>query len=754
MTRFAFGGRDVARLPAREPGRAWLRAHRHELQMAALLTIMVVLPSAVLGTFAWRAIENEKLAWGERERQTYRELANLAGRGIDEELRAVERGWSTTIDSLGAAGPRGRLAQREAALPGGELIRGAYLISVSGGVLYPPALASRGGPGPRTVDPETLEREREQFEQLMSRGEELEYLAHDHARAIAAYRDALGRVSSDELRSMLESAIGRAQVKAGDLSGAIATYRDVLARYPEVRDLNRMVVRFLAQYQIAAALGDMGRAREALDSLLVLNQDLLARSGEITALQYSYYSDLIHSLAPRLLSAPGLGARERYEDAFRRLSERTKKRLSQKYMVQVLQSELEEAMVRRPHVPPRLRYVSHRADGDPFLLAYRESRDAAGVNVTGLAAVEVDLGALRRQIFPAIVGDLQVGHEIALAIVGEEGNYVFGTEPPVGEPFAQQTLAEPFDFWRVAVQPRDSGGARHRMDLRAGVWMGAVSLLLLSILFGAFALLRRAQRQAHLARARATFVSNVSHELRTPIASIQMFSELVERELAVNGTGPAASRTAALSQYVSFLRQESDRLARLIESVLDFSRMERGGRVYRFELRDLSEVLGAAVESFRPTAESQAFRLEVELSESLPPVRLDGDAICQVLLNLLSNAVRYSDAVREIRVRAYREGPWVAFDVVDRGIGIAARDLPRVFEQFFRADQRLDSARQGGLGLGLTLARGIVRAHGGEILVSSEPGHGSTFRVLLPVPEEPSGWRAPAPPERAVEAGS
>jgi len=149
---------------------------------------------------------------------------------------------------------------------------------------------------------------------------------------------------------------------------------------------------------------------------------------------------------------------------------------------------------------------------------------------------------------------------------------------------------------------------------------------------------------------------------------------------------------------VSFLRQESDRLARLIESVLDFSRMERGGRVYRLELRDMSEVLGAAIESFRPTAESQAFRLEVELSESLPPVRLDGDAICQVLLNLLGNAVRYSDAVREIRVRAYREGPWVAFDVVDRGIGIAARDLPRVFEQFFRADQRLDSARRAGSG--------------------------------------------------------
>src|SRR5262249_21356215 len=149
----------------------------------------------------------------------------------------------------------------------------------------------------------------------------------------------------------------------------------------------------------------------------------------------------IHSLAPRLLTTRGLGQRRRYEEAFRGLSERTKRRLSQKYMVQVLEGELEEAMVRRPRPSPKLRYVSNRADGDPFLLAYRELRDPAGVSVTGLAAVQVDLAALRRQIFPAIVGDLEVGDEIALAIVGDDGDYVFGTEPPVGEPLARQTLA-------------------------------------------------------------------------------------------------------------------------------------------------------------------------------------------------------------------------------------------------------------------------------------------------------------------------
>jgi len=342
---------------------------------------------------------------------------------------------------------------------------------------------------------------------------------------------------------------------------------------------------------------------------------------------------------------------------------------------------------------------------------------------------------------------------VALAVVGDEGDFVIGTESAVTEALAMQTLAEPFDFWRVALGPRDPGPAERRVDLKASVWMWTICVLLLTILVGAAVSLRRAQRQAQLARARATFVSNVSHELRTPIASIKMFSELLDRELRDVEGGAERQRSASLPKYLALIRHESDRLARLIESVLDFSRMERGGRTYRFELSDPAEVIETAVESFRPHAESEGFLFDVQIAETLPPLRLDPDAVCQVVLNLLSNAVKYSDAVKEIRVRASREGPWVVLDVEDRGIGIAASDRSRVFDQFYRVDQRLDSGHGGGLGLGLTLARHIARAHGGEILVHSEPGQGSVFRFLLPVPPEPAGRPAPAAAGRTAEVG-
>jgi tetratricopeptide (TPR) repeat protein len=572
--RFVRGG-AAARLRAGPARRSWLWHHRHELQMTALLLVMVVLPSAVLGTFAWRAINSEKLAWRERERQTYGELAKLAGHGIDQQLREIERDWSGTLTELTQAGAsRRELAERAATLRTGHaLIEGAYVLSVSGGVLYPPALRGESAAVAHAPSADELESERETFDALMSEGEEFEYVSHQYGRAIAAYRDAMRQVRSDEIRSMFETAIGRAQLKAGDREGAIETYRNVLAKYPEVRDLDRMVVRFLAQYQIAAALGELDRDGEALDTLLTLNRDLLARSGEITALQYAYYSDLIHGLSARLLSTRGLPGRSRYEAEFRRLSEGTKSRLSQKYLAHVLMSELEGSVVRRRNYSPRLRFVSDRAEGDPFLLAYRELHDPAGVGVTGLVAVQVDLEALKKEIIPSILGQFGVGHEVALAVVGDEGEYVIGTESPVREALATQTLAEPFDFWRIALGPRDPGPAQRRVDFRASVWMWTICVLLLTIMAGATVSLRRAQRQAQLARARATFVSNVSHELRTPIASIKMFSELLERELQEPDGRPATKRSASLSQFLGLIRHESDRLARLIESVLDFSRM-------------------------------------------------------------------------------------------------------------------------------------------------------------------------------------
>src|SRR5262249_40067742 len=148
--------------------------------------------------------------------------------------------------------------------------------------------------------------EHDQFALLSARGEELEYRAGDLKEALGIYREILARVGNPRLRAMAESYIGRVQLKSGDPAGALRTFHGLLKRYPNERDLNRMYLRFLAQYQIAVALEGQLRYRDALDALLELNRDLIARSDAITQAQYTYFSDLVQALASQILSLPDL----------------------------------------------------------------------------------------------------------------------------------------------------------------------------------------------------------------------------------------------------------------------------------------------------------------------------------------------------------------------------------------------------------------------------------------------------------------
>ncbi len=718
----------------RRRGRFGLGLGRSGAGTALILLAFVILPSAVLGLMSWRAIENERSTSLERLRGSHRQFAVLAARQLDYQLRSVEARWIAAFDGLMSASARGPTMEQVAGSAGQEpLIEGYFLLGAPGRILYPPV--PEGGEGsPAEVSEQGAQaREHEIFSRLAARGEELEYRAGDPKAAIAAYREILSRVEHPRLKAMAESYIGRVLLKEGDPAGALSTFRRLLERYPDERDLNRMYLRFLAQYQIAVSLDGLRRYPEALDALLELNRDLIRRSDAITRAQYAYFSDLIQTLSPQILSIPGLRDRATYGETFRTLGEQNKKRISEKHFTHLLASELSEMSFRRKRFLPRTQYLSARAEGEPFLLAYRALPDAQRTFVTGILAAQIDLKELQRQLFAAL-RNLNSDTQGGVAILGAGGDVVIGAEAAKGTLMATQDLMPPFDFWQVAIYLGDVPTAMQRLDLRRTLWMWLVSVMLLSILFAGYWFILRAQRQAYLSRAQTTFVSNVSHELRTPLTSIKMFAELLELQMAGPPGAAGSGFPKNAGQYLGIIRQECDRLSRLIDGVIDFSRMERGAERYRFEPRDVGSLVTGSVESFRPHADAQGFRLELSVEESLPPLPLDSDAISQVMLNLLTNAVQYSDQDREIRVCVSRAPGGIAIAVSDRGVGIEPRHVRRVFDKFYSTWRRMDSRTQRGLGLGLTLSREIVRAHGGDISVKSEIGRGSTFTVVLPAP--------------------
>jgi signal transduction histidine kinase len=230
-----------------------------------------------------------------------------------------------------------------------------------------------------------------------------------------------------------------------------------------------------------------------------------------------------------------------------------------------------------------------------------------------------------------------------------------------------------------------------------------------------------------VAEMRSHFVASVSHELKTPLTAIRMFAET----LAMGRVADEQTR----SEYLQTVVSESERLSRLVDNVLDFSRIERGKKIYRMQRVFLPDIVRAAAKAMQYPLTQHGFTLTVSIEDRCPSVLsivADADALEQAVLNLLANAVKYSGDARDIDLRLDRSDSEAIIQVIDRGIGIAPEDQPRIFEKFYRV-RSSHSERVPGTGLGLTLATHIVKAHGGSLKVASEPGRGSTFSIILPL---------------------
>jgi signal transduction histidine kinase len=290
-------------------------------------------------------------------------------------------------------------------------------------------------------------------------------------------------------------------------------------------------------------------------------------------------------------------------------------------------------------------------------------------------------------------------------------------------PFVSAEIGEWLPHWEVAVYLLDPGKLtqsartlKWTLGLLIAVMVGAIAV-------GSWLIVADLKRQLALARQKTDFVSNVSHELKTPLTSIRMFSELLSEGRVQDGDRQ--------QQFLKIITAETARLTRLINNVLDFARMERGEKKYNFTQFDLRNLIDQVCGTYRPHLEANGFAFQCQNSDHPLPVNGDRDALAQVLVNLVSNAEKYSgDSRKEIAVEAH-DGEAVEVRVLDRGLGVPKGCEQRIFEQFFRAHDSLASGIQGS-GLGLTLARQIAAAHGGEIRYEPRDGGGSCFLMRLP----------------------
>ncbi|MGH2523883.1 MAG: sensor histidine kinase, partial [Anaerolineales bacterium] len=227
-------------------------------------------------------------------------------------------------------------------------------------------------------------------------------------------------------------------------------------------------------------------------------------------------------------------------------------------------------------------------------------------------------------------------------------------------------------------------------------------------------------------QAQRDFLANVSHELKTPLTSIQGFAQAV-----LDG---AVTTPEGLQRSAGIIYDEADRMRRLVEGLLDLARLDAGLRALNRAPLDLRLVLLAVVEKFNLRAREKGVSLHADVPPVLPTLVGDADRLAQVFTNLLDNALEHTPAGNSVTLAAASEPGAVVVNVQDTGTGIPRQDLHRIFERFYQVDKsRAARARSGGVGLGLTITKEIVEAHGGSLSVESTVGRGSTFTVRLPL---------------------
>ncbi|MCB9780818.1 MAG: HAMP domain-containing histidine kinase [Alphaproteobacteria bacterium] len=689
------------------PGKGEVRALEEALHLEgvvrffALFVVTVVLPALLLGYLGIRSLRAEELDLQAEARRTANLSAGAFFEGLDREMTSFEDAVRTRLESGRSTldSPKELHPDVVVALRFDRDLRLEAPFAASSTLLAE-------GPGPLDL----------------SDWRRIDTLARSGVLPPDKAADAFAQVAADaaQPRVVARARFDRARMlaRAGRIGDATAAFAEVADRYGTERDpwgfrYTDLVSLEVAELRLAEEPKDGAAALSDLVERLLSERWELGRGGE-GAVARRALSTAEPWLAPDFVS----GARGRIA-----------RRTAMLFWAEQLLPELDPAAAfaeAESTAPGAIRWRT----GDRALWATTRWDD-------GLYAYAFDMQTLSSRLKADARG----------VVAADSPVLAFLLSPEDGEPtgvLERRSLAPYLTGWAVAVALEDPDALQRGQNWRRTLRFAVVALSVGMIALGFMFSLRMIGRELDVARMKADFAASVSHELRSPITQIRLKGESLMLGLA--------DTDEERDEHYHAIVRESERLSRLVDNVLDFAAIERGAKSYTLRPGDLSQSVHRALVSMESSLEFRDMHLDMRLPDDLPAVHHDADAVAQCVINLVSNAAKYSPEGETIHVSARvvegelpggYSGPVVEVTVTDHGIGIAAHDLRSIFEPFYRSKDSL-ARRRKGTGIGLTITRYIMEAHGGTVAVQSKPGHGSTFSLRFPL-EPPDGARRGSP---------
>jgi len=362
-----------------------------------------------------------------------------------------------------------------------------------------------------------------------------------------------------------------------------------------------------------------------------------------------------------------------------------------------------------------------------FLISAVQIPDSPENRPVGLLGVKIKEHHLIEDVVPAAIDNMQFNAQTDVVISHLYGKTLRGEKNASAESATTTEFFEDnFPPWKIEIY-QSGGEALSALDIKRNFYFWTIITLVIVLISGAVLISRTIAYEMAVLKLKSDFVSSVSHEFKSPLTSIKALAERLR-----DGKVKDPER---MKQYFSVITQDATRLTHLVRNILDFSKIEEGKKEYEFEKTDLAHLMKQHITDFQKDEIAKGVKIQTKISEDIPHLYVDKDALSRAINNLLDNASKFSPDKKEISIHVRKDKTNVIIEIRDRGIGIPTNELDRIFDKFYQGRNTLRQSAQG-TGLGLTLVKHTVEAHGGRVAVKSRVGEGSTFSVILPIHEK------------------
>ena len=545
----------------------------------------------------------------------------------------------------------------------------------------------------------------------MSRAETEELARRNYTNAARNYQRSLGLAETRQQEALAIEGWARSMLAAKDYRQAIGLYQRLRNEYNQITNLGGHPYGISAPLQLYAIGALTGEEVFDNDSLLTTYQLMKKGHWLISSSSYFFFKAEYASLLKLDIDT---------------VDSRFERRLK---FDQFLGNHVIPAIKERSGFSDfdksfEAKRIYIQADGVQYLVSFKQM-SVPEADHRYIGGIRWNLDTVMATMIPPLLDDLEDETGLDLLLVQSNPiNLSTGEAAQIPEESITLTFSKiPFPWTLVAIQP---GYEKLDSDVRIQliIYGSLVGIIIILMFFGVYVLLRDISRETDSMQLQTEFVHNVSHELKTPLSLIRLYGEtlLLKEHL------PEGDRKEGLQ----IITKESERLSYMINNILDFSKIEMGRKEFDLKPGNLAEVVKNTLDSYRYHFVKKGFSIKEEINQDVPALLFDKDAVEGILINLFSNAIKFSNKTKRMEVRLKNTPESICLLVADQGIGIPRDELSNIFNRFYRVKSTSDFEARGS-GLGLTLVKHVIDAHGWKIEVESTTGQGSIFSISIPL---------------------